>query len=190
MSAASPQRLAGTRPPSISASYLVGDACGHVGADDAGAHLEHGDALRREPQRQALRPHRKPGLGDAVVGPLGRGHLGADRGDGDDRARPARRDAASIAVATAWVRKNGAAQIDAITRSKFSGSARAGRRAPTAPMPALLTRQSMRPNRSTIAATTGGMAVEIGDVAMRKNRRARPARRARSASSSPRRRCR
>ena len=73
---------------------------------------------------RSARPSRhieSAGLGDAVVGALRRGHLGADRGDGDDRAAAAGRRVASIALATAWVRNSGAAQVDAETRSKFSG---------------------------------------------------------------------
>ena len=64
-----------------------GHACRHVGADDAGPDLEHARCLRGASRSaRFFDPHRQRRPSRCSNRPLRRCHLGADRGDGDDRS--------------------------------------------------------------------------------------------------------
>jgi hypothetical protein len=71
----------------------------------------------------------------------------------DRGASPGGRE--SMALTTACVRKTVPRRLTAMIASKFAGAR--SRRSPrtTAPMPALLTRQSMRPNSASVRSTNG-----------------------------------
>ena len=63
---------------------MLCDAAGHIGGDDAGAHLIDVDAIFGQPVGKKLRHHAHSGFGDAVFATIDAAGIGAERPDIDD----------------------------------------------------------------------------------------------------------